>query len=147
MTTNALVRGALHVDAKFALKAKWGNMRLIQGVAPWDADLFFTMMGGHTTVIKPLDNGSNPLVNFNGGHTVEISTFYLRELTQKLDRMFVRKRAIISKLNDSESTTVYDANVTSFSTDEVVCAAKEEGYYDCTVPYVLLVSLFGIIPK
>lgn len=112
-------------------------MRLIQGVAPWDADLFSTIMGGRTTVIKPLASGSNPLVKNSGNDTVEISIFYLKELTEKLDRMFVHKRAIISKLNDSDSATVYEANVTSFDTDEVVCAAKEEGYYDCTIPYVL----------
>jgi len=133
MTNNSLVRGALHVDAKFALKAKWGNMRLIQGVAPWDADLFSAIMGLQA--------------NVSGGHTVEISISYLKELAEKLDSMFVHKRAIISKLNDSDSTTAYEANVTSFSTDEVVLSAKEEGYYDCTIPYVLLAPMFGIIPE
>jgi hypothetical protein len=139
-TTNALVRGALHVNATFVLKAKWGNMRIIQGVAPWDAYLFSRIMSGGTTSVKPSVTSNNPMVSTNasgGGHTVEISIVYLKELKDKLDRMFVCQRARISKLNDSDSAEIYKANVTSVTADEVVCGEKKEGYYDCTILYVL----------
>ncbi|TFK33917.1 peptidase S8/S53 domain-containing protein [Crucibulum laeve] len=149
MTTNALVRGALHVDAKFVLKAKWGNMRIIQGTAPWDGYLF-SRMGEGTTVVKPAAYGSDlavsapaisaPVGNSSAGgdHTVEVSILYIKELKDKLDRMFVRKRDIISKLNDSDSATIYEASVTSFTPDEIVCAEKKEDHYDCTIPLVIV---------
>jgi len=112
-TVNALIRGALHIEATVSImssKAMWGSIRLLDGTPPFDMAAFIKWLQENNT--------------FDSNHrTIDIDRFIKNTkdigAASKLKTISILSRAILSKVN--KGATVYESNVTKFDETQIVC--------------------------
>ena len=124
-TTRALIQGALHVEAKFTLKAQSGTLRLVNAIPDFDPSTIRSILTGS-------NNGTGKIVKHPIFDVNKLKNDDSAFIKAKLETISIFSRGILSKVE--EGADVYKANVSEFDIAEIKCKFNNGVCYDCTIP-------------